>query len=277
MNPGIHSIPAEQYHASDAVSNSRLKWIAAPLTPAHYKARWIDKLIPEETTPAKEFGSLLHRCMLEPETTKDAFYIKPEGMKFTTKEGIAWRDAHADRRIVTAEEAGMVNGIVASIQSHPKASAYLAGSYRERSVFAELDGLSLKSRFDLLPRWEGANFIADLKTCEDASPDGAAKAAWDFGYYRQAAFYLKVAALAGLPVTTFLFIFVEKGPPYLVNVLEIDPALLAYGQGIVNRDLTLLRHCLRTGEWPGYDTDIGTLGAPAWKRREIEDFSKHAA
>ena len=65
---GIFTIPSEQYHAAAGVSNSALKWIRAPKTPAHFKAKFIDKVIPDEESPALRIGSVLHRCVLEPET-----------------------------------------------------------------------------------------------------------------------------------------------------------------------------------------------------------------
>lgn len=272
---GILSISAEQYHASDAVSNSRLKDIAHPNRPAHYYAKWVkkDPACADASTPAKEFGSLLHRCLLEPDTMQNAVWVKPEGMKFTTKEGKEWLAFHSDRPIISADDVAMMEAMSWSLRNHPLTAKILRHCDKERSLFAEEKGLRLKSRMDLIPQSSGWNSLYDLKTIEHADQDSAQDSAWKFGYYRQAAFYLKMAKLVGLPQTTFTFIFVEKRAPYLVHLLEINPSYLEAANMVIERDLFLLRQCMEKNEWPGYPLTIGDLSAPPWAQKQLKQIT----
>lgn len=274
ITPGIISQPAADYHASDAVSNSRLSALRAPEgCPAIYCALHIDKTRAEEETPAMVLGSITHRILLEPETVESAWHEKPEGMTFTTKEGKAWREEHQGRPIITNEQGSAMRGMLRSVMAHPAARKIIANSDRERSAYADDKGMLLKARFDLVPRWEGADFIADIKTCLSSDNESAGVTAYKMGYHRQAAFYLRVANLLGLKRTRFVFIWVEKEPPYLVNVAEMDPELVAAGETDIRRDLQVLRNCFAENKWPGRGDSISMFSAPRWALKEIEALS----
>jgi len=116
LGPGIHSLPTERYFAASGVSKSMLD-ILADKTPAHLKAYFEGER--EKETAAMQFGAVLHRALLEPETCTDAFQFAPEGMRFTTKEGIAWRAEHQDKPILSADEALQIGYIVNSVHTHP--------------------------------------------------------------------------------------------------------------------------------------------------------------
>lgn len=265
---GIVSLSSEQYHAAEGVSNSMLKWIRQPKTPAHFKAKYIDKLIPDEETPALRMGSLLHRCVLEPESMDGAFYVKPDGMNFATKDGKAWRDEHNDKPILTAEDCATIKGVKESVWRHPLASRLIKSADCERSAFTESDGLFLKSRFDILPR--SGNIIADLKTCESADLNSVERAMAGYEYYIQAAFYLKVANLLGLERSAFVFIFVEKSPPYAVAVYQPCDVLMIAAELIINRDLQTLKNCHESGDWYGYPQEITACALPQYQMKQLE-------
>lgn len=268
MTPGIHSMSTEAYQSASGVSRSMLEWLAPPRTPAHFKAKYIDKLIPDEETPALLMGTLTHRCLLEPDTVTDAFYVKPDGMNYSTKAGKEWRDSHEGRPIITAEQASAINGMRDSVWRHPKASAILKASECERSAFVDDNGLLLKARFDALPR--SGNVIADLKTCEDADLDSVEKAMFNYGLFRQAAFYLRVAELLGLKRDYFVFVFVEKSPPYCVACYTPADVILEAGAMMVSRDLQQLRNCYETNRWPGYSEAVEPCSLPKWAMNQIE-------
>jgi len=270
MKPGIYSITSEQYHAADGVSRSMLEWLTPPKTPAHFKAKYIDKLIPNEETPALELGSLTHRCVLESETMDGAFHVRPADMSFTTKEGKAWREAHADKPILFAEQAEAMAGMRDSVWAHPKAAAILKGADFERSAFAEDNGLLVKARLDALPK--AGNVIADIKTCEKADLESVEKSMLKYGYFRQAAFYLHVANLCGLGRSFFVFIFVEKTPPYAVACYTPCDTILEAGRMMIARDLQLLRNCRETNRWPGYSTNIEPCALPAFAMKQLEQI-----
>lgn len=270
----IQSIPSAQYHAAVGVSRSMLEWLTPPKTPAHFKAKYIDKLIPDKETPALTMGSLVHRCILEPDTMAGAFHVKPDGLNFSTVAGKAWKTEHGYKPIIDSEDLAAITGMRDSVWRHSKASAILKASEFERSAFAEDDGLLLKARFDALPRT--GNVIADLKTCNSADLDSVEKAMFQYGYYRQAAFYLRVANLLGLKRDFFVFIFMEKSPPYAVACYTPADIIIEAGEMMVSRDLQLLRNCYAEDKWPGYPEGIEPCALPAWAMKQIEQTQPRA-
>ena len=267
MNSGILSLPEAQYRAAEGISKSLLDWIAPPKTPAHFKAK-LDGLIPDEQTPAMRLGSMIHRAILEPETVSGAWVVKPEGMKFTTKEGKEWQAAQT-LPIITAAEADTITGMRESVWAHPAVKRVLANAKTECSLFANgEDGVLRKARIDALP--EGGNVIVDIKSCQSADPDMMAKSVANYRYDVQAAYYLDLCQLLGMDKTEFLFVCVEKQPPYAVAVYALDQDAIEWGRKQYQRDLAAVKHCMAEDHWPSFTQDITTLGLPAWAQKQAE-------
>lgn len=266
MTPGIHSLSFEAYTAAEGVSNSMLR-ILSERTPAHLRA-WMLGEKPEPTA-AQRFGTLLHRCIFEPDTVKDAFHVRPAGMKFTTKDGAAWQAAHQDRPIVTDDECEVILHMTAAIHAHPVAGRLLKNATFEQGIFAEdSHGTLRKARLDILPA--GGNILPDLKTCESAAPDDFEKAIGNFGYYRQGAYYLDACKLAGREFEAFVLIAAEKTPPYAIACYRIEPLAIQFGRLQCERDLAIYRECLASGKWPGYPETITAISLPPWMQRALE-------
>lgn len=142
--------------------------------------------------------------------------------------------------------------------------------------------------------------IGDLKTTEDASPEGFAKSMANYRYDVQAPYYLDGVKKAleqgkcippvegasemsvywideatgvlcrcrpdwwrGYP-KNFVFIAVEKKPPYAVGVYVLDSASTEIGRAIYQHDLQVYAECLASDKWPGYGDLVQTINMPAW-------------
>jgi exodeoxyribonuclease VIII len=267
MNTGILSLPEKQYREAEGISKSALDYIAPPRTPAHFKA-YIDGLLRIETTPAMRLGQMIHRAILEPETVSGAWVVKPEGMKFTTKEGKEWQAAQT-LPIITSSEADIIAGMRESVWSHPAVKRVLANAKTECSLFASgEDGVLRKARIDALP--ESGNVIVDIKSCQSADADMMAKSVASYRYDVQAAYYLDLCQLLGIDKTEFLFVCVEKTPPYAVAVYALDQQAIEWGRKQYQRDLAAVKHCMAEDHWPSFTQDITTLGLPAWAAKQAE-------
>lgn len=267
MNTGILSLPDAQYRAAEGISKSALDYIAPPRTPAHYKA-YIDGLLRVETTPAMRIGQMIHRAILEPETVSGAWVVKPEGMKFTTKEGKEWQAAQT-LPIITSQEADTINGMRESVWAHPAVKQVLANAKTECSLFAnDENGMLRKARIDALP--ESGNVIVDIKSCQSADPDLMAKSVVSYRYDVQAAYYLDICRLLGLDKSEFLFVCVEKTAPYAVAVYALDQDAIAWGRKQYQRDLAAIADCESKDHWPAFTQDITTLSLPAWAQQQAE-------
>lgn len=265
MNTGILSLPEAQYRAAEGLSKSMLDWIAPPKTPAHFKAK-LDGLIPDEQTPAMRLGSMIHRAILEWDTLD--YVVRPEGMVFTTKEGKEWKAAQT-KPVITQDEYQTILGMRDSVNAHPAVKRVLANAKTEVSLFASAeDGVLRKARIDALP--ESGNVIVDIKSCQSADPDMMAKSVVSYRYDVQAAYYLDLCALLGLDKSEFLFVCVEKQPPFAVAVYALDQDAIAWGRKQYQRDLAAVKHCMAEDHWPSFTQDITTLALPAWAQRQAE-------
>ena len=265
MNTGILSLPEAQYRAAEGISKSALDYVAPPRTPAHYKA-YIDGLLRVETTPAMKLGQMIHRAILEPDALEVA--VKPEGLNLATKEGREWKAAQT-KTIITQDEYVTIKGMRDSVHAHPAVKRVLANAKTEVSLFANgEDGVLRKARIDALP--ESGNVIVDVKSCQSADPDLMAKSVVSYRYDVQAAYYLDICRLLGIDKSEFLFVCVEKQPPFAVAVYALDQDAIEWGRKQYQRDLAAIANCESKDEWPSFTTDITTLALPAWMQKQVE-------
>lgn len=252
------SISNADYHADPAVSASHLKAIS--ISPLHYWARYVDPdRITPEPTPAMRLGSMVHCTVLEPHELPHRYLRVPDGIDRRTKDGkAAWAELEASgKELIKAADWDMAMAMAEACWRHPAAGKLL----RQPDGLAELsfwwsDGdLRCKCRPDLL----AGDVIVDLKTTTDASPAAFARAVVGFGYHLQAAHYL-----AGTGAARFVFLAVEKAPPYAVAVYELDAAALATGEQLRQEAMHVIRQCRQADHWPGYSDDCQTLSLPKW-------------
>jgi exodeoxyribonuclease VIII len=104
----------------------------------------------------------------------------------------------------------------------------------------------------------------DLKTTEDASPRGFTRSISKYGYHRQEAFYRRGFSAAGQGLDQFLFIAVEKTPPFAVGIYAVDSQSVGFADMSIGRELERFSECLKRDEWPGYGDAIEILHLPEW-------------
>lgn len=266
----IVSDSREVYDASGAINASALKYLSHPNTPAHFRA-YMDEPRPAPTD-AQRYGLILHRAIFEPDTIKGAFAVKPEGMSFATKEGKAWKLEHEDVEIISAKEATAIERTVKNVWAHPTAKKLLLKSDFERSIYAtDENGVNRKGRLDVFPH--SGNVLPDLKSCESAAYEDIEKQVVKYGYHYSAAFYLDLCEMIGQPWEHFVLICVEKTPPYLVALYEIQQEVIEWGRRQYERDLLIYRTCMASGQWPGFPEEVTQIGVPMFARKEMESMA----
>jgi exodeoxyribonuclease VIII len=110
--------------------------------------------------------------------------------------------------------------------------------------------------------------IADLKTTEDASERAWIRDVVKYQYHAQAAFYLDgLETLEPRADRQFLWIAVEKKPPFACAIYQPDDATIYKGRAMYRNYLRQWLKCTETGEWPGYDVGIQPLLLPDWALR----------
>lgn len=267
--PGLHpDMPADVYHRDDALSASGVKLLLPPSCPAKYRHERDHGRPPKQ---AFEFGHAAHKRVLG--VGEAVASIDCPDWRTKKAKDFAAQCREAGVVPLLAAEMAVVEEMEAALRATPLAAALLApGSGRaELSGFwtDPPSGIRRRVRFDWLRHTQPGRrrIIADYKTCAAADEESLQKAFVNFGYHRQAAWYLDGAkALCGDDTDpVFVFICQEKTPPYLVNVVQPDPNAVRIG-GIDNRHaIRVFAECQATGVWPGYcATDPNWLSLPTW-------------
>jgi hypothetical protein len=269
--------PNEVYHANEAISHSKLELFRR--RPISYYRRFVAKTVARpEPTEAFRLGSAAHCAVLEPKTFWDRYALRPEGIDRRTKDGkIAFAEfeaANVGKTVIDQGEAGSVREMAVAVQNHPLAAQLLgAGSPELSWRVAPAGGMALQCRTDWFNKAgcelsSGRPYIADLKTVESLDADAFRnfeRACFNFGYHRQAGFYLPlITEIIGSPVFDFFFVAVEKCEPYGVAVYRLSDAATARGHDETITDLIRLQACIKSEQWPNLPNDLREIGLPKW-------------
>lgn len=222
-----------EYHAHPALGSSGVKSILK--NPYSY-------LHPQEMTGKNlDIGSAIHKLILEPHDFEKEFAVAPSVDRRTKAGKEAWAEfvgASVGKTVLAAEDYETAKGAAESVLYHPEAQFLLSDGVAESSHFADLDGVACKCRPDYYRERDG--IVVDVKSTEDASPDGFAKAVANFGYYIQDPFYCDVLLSSGKPVSRFIFIAVERKPPHMVGIYELDHVARDFGRDEYRRAFKIL-------------------------------------
>ncbi len=132
-------------------------------------------------------------------------------------------------------------------------------------------------------KWLANGVIADVKTTNDASPEGFVSSLHKWRYHVQHPFYLDGINTAldqmearGEPFTelarpkSFVFLAVEKtarvvdGQAFGVGVYMLDAESVDIGRQTYRAQLNSYAACRKSGKWPGYGDRIQPIALPAW-------------
>lgn len=269
MADGLHeSVPPAVYHERvlGMVSKSALSEFAR--TPLHYLA-WVSGIAENESTPALEFGSAYHCAQLEPERFASEYAVEPffgDCRKTENKKNRdAWREANKRKTIISVEDDARIRGMTAAVRKHPLASKMLRDGKPELTALwtDKETGLRCRARADFYS--PAHRMILDVKSCEDASPDGFRKSVFKYRYHWQHAIYRAGFAAVGERVEHFAFLAVEKKPPHAIATYTLDSLGVSLGHDRVRVLMRGMAECVATNEWPGYSPGIQTIETPAWE------------
>ena len=232
---------------------------------------------PEQPTPALVFGQLLHSMVLQPETLNRDFAVMPtidRRTKSGKEEFAAFEENSKGKTVVTAEMFETAVAMFGKLMSNDYVRQLLDGE-REKPFFwtDDLTGEECKCRVDCLTSINGMDIIVDLKTAENADTDTFMRHAIKYGYNLQAAMYGEGVKANTGKEHAFVFIVIEKKPPYAINILQADKAFVLHGFDMFRELIGTYHECKTTGNWYGYlgkHNIINNLPLPAYLAKEIE-------
>lgn len=256
------NLPADDYFAIDAASNSGLKLVRR--SPAHFKYRE-----EKEPTPAMAMGTAIHMALLEPERFDKHYVVAEcEDKRSAYYKGLV-KDIGADR-VITLKDHRKLLGMQESAYRNKRFAAYMKAPGRnELSVVATdpTTGALIKCRFD---RMGDSVFALDLKKCQDARGEEFCRPITNYGYAMQVAFYEHVwLCETGERLKEFPLIAIEEDSPHGVICHDLDEVALELGRKHYREALDVYARCLDSGIWPGYEQESEVTSVTSWAANEL--------
>lgn len=260
--PILENIPADDYFAIDAASNSGLKLIRR--SPAHFKYKE-----EKDPTPAMAMGTAIHMAILEPERFDKHYVVAEcEDRRSAYYKGLV-KDVGADR-VITLKDHRKLLGMQEAAYRNSRFRRYMERSGRNELSVVSVDpatGAPIKCRFD---RLGDSMFALDLKKCQDARSNEFTKAITNYGYYMQIPFYQHVwKCETGEDLHDFPLVSIEEDSPHGVILHDLDEVALELGKLHFREALDTYARCRDSGIWPAYEDESEVTSVTSWAANEL--------
>jgi len=116
----------------------------------------------------------------------------------------------------------------------------------ELSHYTQYEGIDVRVRPDVINHV--SDFITDVKTCQDNSPQAFKRDVYNWGYHLQAAFYMDMCG-----INNFRFIACTTKYPYTVEVYTLDEKDIEFGRMAYKNAFKQWKKYLETGVVSRYD------------------------
>jgi hypothetical protein len=275
----------EAYHDSDCVSNSKLS-VLEDGGPALYHGRFVAKSIPKpETTDALRLGCAFDTMLTEGrQEFARRYVVSPEGMKFSNKAGIEWKERHVtdEDKLIRWPEFVMMEAMERAVQADP-----LFRTFVHKAMIAQATvrmaiskyGVGVQSKPDWLSKVPcefsgGRPYSINLKTTadwsdwfKDSDPNHpqTGSPVYTYGYHRQAALdQWCLFNVDEIGETAHFLLVIEKQEPFRVGWVQLTDEYLESGWREANAGLLRLKHCFATNSWPKTTGGVRALNPPRW-------------
>ena len=256
------------YESISALNYSGAKQILR--SPAHYQ-NWLKA--ERKETPALIIGRLVHMAIMMPKEFNNKVHELPECDR-RTKDGKAIYEQFVasvgkEDDVITAEQMLTVTSI-ANSGNQALATLGLQGepySKIECSITKPYRNILIKGRPDLVTLdKDGKVVVVDFKTTLDASARSFARDIVNYEYHIQNAFYNELNNS-----TRFVFIAIEKEPPYNYAIYELDEQAVNEGRRRMDLACDIYHDCQKFGAWPGYDKSVQALSLPKYAFTQTQE------
>lgn len=199
--------------------------------------------------------------------------IRPEGIDLRTKEGKEWAKSQAGRIAITADDARMIEDMVAAIMEIPEARAIVETFEQQVTLSMALDGMGelwayAQVKPDFLKIVDSQAITVNLKTAAVLDKITSGRGIADFGYHTSMGLERIVARANGIEITQCFDLVVEKSYPSRAALVELSPMFVDLGEFTVSRWLDRVRECHETGVWPRADQTSFVAEPPAWLTKD---------
>ena len=245
---GIYkTLSNDAYHSEQKhLSSSNLKMLLKD-TNQFYKEKILGEREPLKGAFLDE-GNYTHSLILEPHLVPEE-YIFFDGNRKAGKEWKAFEAEHKDsgKTILSNTQKIKVESWVESYKKRPEAVDLVEGADKEFSLFAEMLGVPLKVRADIINIEKG--FIADVKTtASDPDVDTFKFTVEQYGYDLSAALYTDLFSRRYDKQFDFYFIVLGKRT-HTCEVYKVSEATLGKGRKKVLDAVKIYKGCMESGKW----------------------------
>ena len=222
-------------------------------------------------TKAMADGTAVHAFFLERDKFNSDFVIKPADMRLNTKVGKEWAQEHQSKIIIDSELGNNLFEMEKSFMDSPAKLIYDIKGQTELSYFWDDFG-TIKGK--CRPDWisNDGDIVVDIKTTTDASPKGFQKSIAHWGYHLQLGWYIRGLRKLGLPAKEFIFIAIEKTPPFSVGVYRANKEMITYANDEINNLVYDIDESLKSDDFPDYTPEIMDLGLPNWMNPKEPEY-----
>jgi hypothetical protein len=261
------------YRAAPGLNHSLLKKMHP--TPAHCRQ---EQVAPLESTDAQVLGQVFHAALLEPASFHGRYFRAP-GVDRRTKEGrLQWAEAVAaneGREPVKADDYDWIERACETLWASSTVQALLGGQgMNEVSAFWDLEvggqPVRCKGRIDRLTKLESASLVVDVKTTRSAAIEPFMRDVAAYSYHTQAAYYLDGLDALAPRHRDWIWIAVEKEPPFAHAFYQPLPEVVEAGRQTYRRWLARYVACAAANDWPGYPREVQPLDLPPWTYRSAD-------
>lgn len=232
-----------------------------------------------EPTPAMVTGSAFDCMVLTPDSFEKEYAVIPK-VDRRTKSGkeayVLWLAKNEGKTHITQDQYNQAIAMKESLMSNDIGSRIVnfKGQVQKKLLWSDKE-----TGFDFVGYADKdcKDYILDVKTCADASPEKFERDAHKLGYPLQAACYL--LATHTLFKRPFIYVCVENKEPYGVAVYQATQDFIQYGLNEYNKLIKSLRYCIdNNGFNKSYDfhfelkagESYGLLDIPGYAKRELE-------
>jgi exodeoxyribonuclease VIII len=208
-------------------------------------------------------------------------WLNANGVKVTLWSDVVdeWAANNGHRTILSDKEYELVVSMRDAVMAHPAAARIMRMKGKAEQSISWRDeetGELCRAR----PDWwvPTKRLMADVKTTDDASKEGFSRSISKWRYHVQHPYYLDGANAAirqagiDLPEQRyFVFIAVEKKPPYNVGVYVLGDESIQVGRDEYRDNLSTYAECVADGDWPGYSESIETISLSDWYMRRTRE------
>ena len=215
-------------------------------SPNHLLAYWNREM---KATDAMQFGSLIHKLILEPEKFGDDFAIF-EGARRQGKAWIEFSEANQDKTIIKQQELDDANRIINNAMKNQVLCDMLKNSiHREMKLEWQYKGVNFLGFADLYSTYNDKKCVVDIKTTSDAGKRFERDLYFN-DYKMQLAMYQDQFDKD----TDVYIVAIETSNPFNVQVYKLDESLLF--KGWLDYDYYLEKYNEWDGEPTGYSKSI---------------------